>query len=219
MKLKISASLMCADIFKLAETIDELDQAAIDMYHVDIMDGHFVPNLGSNFDAIRRIKQVTRTPLDVHLMVDNPEWFVDQAIAAGSDSITFHLESAPAPLRLLEKIRRHGVKAGLAINPVTPASALPYAADFLDMLVIMTVEPGSAGQKFIPSVLAKIAAARSALGDTDIAVDGNIDIPNALGSIAAGANVMVAGTSALFKKEGTLAGNLRDFRQALRQSR
>jgi ribulose-phosphate 3-epimerase len=215
MKVRISASLMCADPLRLEEAIRQLEDAGCDLFHIDIMDGRFVPNLAMNFETVRRIKQISRVPLDVHLMVEQPEQYLDQAIDAGSDIITCHAESTRSPIRLLEKIRQNNVQAGLAVNPFTALHQLRYLVDYLDLLLLMTVEPGFAGQKFIASMHAKIGEARSLVGGINLAVDGNISIGNALAALEAGANILVAGTSAIFKKGGSLAQNLRQFRESL----
>jgi len=209
---KLGPSLMCADLGNLERDIKELDKAGVDFYHIDIMDGKFVPNFTLGPDFIRTIRKLTNTTLDVHLMVEEPEKHIDLITDCGVDMISVHQESTKNLHSVLMKIKSKGIKAGVAINPATSLEFLDYIYDVIDYIVIMTVNPGFAGQKFIPTMYQKIAMARDMIKkynrNIEIQVDGNIGentIPNCKEN---GANMYVLGTSAVFNSNHTLEENV-----------
>ncbi|HED2698183.1 MULTISPECIES: ribulose-phosphate 3-epimerase [Klebsiella] len=216
MKL-LGASLMCADFLQLGEQISELEKAGIDFYHIDIMDGQFVDNFALSIDFIKSIKPLTSKPIDVHLMVDNPERYIESLVKAGADIITVHAEAVTHLHGVLTNIRSQGVKAGVALNPSTHVESLGYVADLIDVLLIMTVNPGFAGQKFIDTMHGKISFASKWLKENGseaiIEVDGNIGHHTIPPCATEGASMFVLGTSALFHNKGTLAENLLETRR------
>lgn len=217
--MKIAASLMCADVLHLEQDIRELEEAGVDFWHIDIMDGVFVPNLAMNFDTVKAIKTISNIPMDAHLMVNRPEDFVQLAAEAGIDWFSFHLERSMFPVRLIDEIKRFGMKAGVVLNPSTSLERIPYVLDRVDYVVIMTVEPGFAGQKFVDGVLPKISQLAQMIRESGreipIEVDGNINVVNAQRTLAAGAEILVGGTSSIFHNGGTLTQNLAQFKQAV----
>lgn len=221
MKL-LGASLMVADFLNLGSQIGELEKGNIDFYHIDIMDGQFVDNFALSIDFIRVIRPLTQRPIDVHLMVEKPERYIDAVVSAGADIITVHAEATTHLQGVLSKIRQQKVKAGVALNPATPVQTLEYVTDLIDVLLIMTVNPGFAGQKFIDPMVDKVAFARRWLESKNskalLEVDGNIGGKPMLLCEQAGADMYVLGTSALFKKEGTISGNLMETRRQISHS-
>lgn len=195
-KIIIALSILSADFGKLNEEIKEVENFA-GMLHVDVMDGHFVPNITIGPDVVKAIE--SKLPLDVHLMIENPEKYVDKFIDAGASIIVFHKETSKDPEKLIAHIKERGVKAGIAINPDTKAETLDNLLDKLDMILVMSVHPGFGGQKFIESSLEKIKYLRKRT-EVDIEVDGGINKETISKAIEAGANVIVAG-SAIFSKE------------------
>ncbi len=194
-KLKIAPSLLSADFASLATEIARVEKAGCDMIHIDVMDGHFVPNITVGPFIVKAIRKVTRLPLDTHLMIENPEKYVAQFIAAGSDGVTVHAEACESNLGdVLRMIRSKGAKCGVSLKPATPLSALEAHLNDIDMVLLMTVNPGFGGQSFMPEVLPKIQALRK-IFNKDIEVDGGINSETAKLVVAAGANVLVAGTA------------------------
>ena len=195
--VQIAPSILSADFGNLESEIRKLDQAGADMIHIDVMDGHFVPNLTIGAPVVKSLRPHTELPFDVHLMVDNPDsmvaWFAD----AGADIITIHAESTPHLDRTLSFIRSLGCKAGISLTPSTPEDVLSYVLDKVDLILVMSVNPGFGGQKFIPSQLGKISRIKEMCAGRDILleVDGGINPLTGAECIAAGANVLVAGTS------------------------
>lgn len=219
MKKLLSASLMCADLMNLQESIKELEKAGIDYLHIDIMDGSFVPNITLGFDLINSIKAVTDIPLDIHMMVNQPSKFLAQMNLDENDIICVHYESDVHIHRTLEAIRNKGCKAGLALNPQTPLEAMKYLTEYIDMALIMTVSPGFAGQKLFAGAKRKVADARKFLDDMGcqhipIEVDGNISIENGKNLSACGADIFVLGTSCLFVKDKELKDAATEVRSA-----
>lgn len=197
--IKIAPSILSADFSRLADEITKIEQAGADWVHIDVMDGHFVPNLTFGPPVVAAIRKVTPLPFDVHLMVNNPQDLIEPFARAGADIITVHAETAPHLHRLIQTIKELGKKAGVSLNPSTPLSAVEEVLADVDMLLIMSVNPGFGGQKFIPSAVDKIARLKSMLDErnliVDIEVDGGINAATARQVIAAGANILVAGSA------------------------
>ncbi len=193
-KIKIAPSILASDFSKLGEEIGLVIEGGVDMIHVDVMDGHFAPNISIGPAVIASLRSHSTVPLDVHLMITDPEEFVEDFANAGADNISFHIEAVRHPLRLIEKIKTLGCTAGVVLNPGTSQDEIEYIVEAIDMVLIMTVNPGFGGQAFIPEMLEKIKYVRAMLGDRDLEVDGGIDDKTAGDVIEAGANVLVAGS-------------------------
>lgn len=220
MKKLISASLMCADLMNLQQSIDEISKSDIDLLHIDIMDGSFVPNITLGFDLINAIKKYTEIPLDVHMMVNEPSRFLDLMNLDENDYLCVHYESDIHIHRTLEAIKKKGIKAGLALNPQTPVNCLEFLTDYMDMALIMTVSPGFAGQKLFAGAERKTAQARQLLdslghSDIPIEVDGNISPENGRKLCRCGADIFVLGTSSLFIKGKDMKQSAAEFRAEL----
>ena len=193
--LKIAPSLLAADFANLAAEIRKVETGGCDMLHVDVMDGHFVPNLTVGPFIVKAIRKITKLPLDTHLMIESPEKYVESFAQAGSDLITVHAEACPGNLSaVLAQIRKLGKKAGVSIRPATPLSAIEAHLKEVDLVLLMTVNPGFGGQSFMPEVLPKIEALRR-IFKGDIEVDGGINKDTSKLTVKAGANVLVAGTA------------------------
>src|SRR3989338_2320651 len=195
--VKIAPSILSADFGRLADEIRRVEKY-VDMMHIDVMDGHFVPNITFGPPVVRSIRVVTKLPFDVHLMVEKPDNYVDQFIDAGANLLTVHVETATHLHRTISNIKKKGAKAGVVLNPATPLSALDYMLEDVDMVLIMTVNPGFGGQHFIKSMLPKIRKLREIIDkaklDVEIEVDGGINGDTARQVIAAGADILVAGS-------------------------
>ncbi|MDR1322533.1 MAG: ribulose-phosphate 3-epimerase [Gracilibacteraceae bacterium] len=199
MDIMIAPSILAADFARLGEEIARVEAAGCELLHIDVMDGHFVPNLTIGPDAVKALRGVTGLPFDVHLMVENPEDHIERFAAAGADYITVHAEAARHLHRLLAQIRACGARAGAALNPATPWENLRHVAGDLDLVLLMTVDPGFGGQSFIGAMLPKIAACAKWLHAENPAcrleVDGGINTATAPAALAAGADILVAGAA------------------------
>ena len=212
----IAPSILSADFAKLGEEVRAIDEAGADWIHIDVMDGHFVPNLTIGPGVVKALRPHTRKPFDVHLMISPVDPFLDAFAEAGADIITVHPEAGPHLHRTVQRVKALGKKAGVSLNPATPAKALDYVVDEVDLILVMSVNPGFGGQKFITSQLKKIEAIadRVAKGGLDarIEVDGGIDPDTARQAVDAGATVLVAGTAAFRGGPAASADNIRALR-------
>ncbi|MFO1131055.1 MAG: ribulose-phosphate 3-epimerase [Hyphomicrobiales bacterium] len=210
----ISPSILAADFARLGEEVRAIDAAGADYIHIDVMDGHFVPNISFGTPIMESIRGLTKKPFDVHLMIAPVDPYLESFARAGADIITVHAEAGPHLDRTLQAIRAMGKKAGVSLNPATPASVLMHVMDRLDLILVMSVNPGFGGQSFIPAMLEKISELRDMVGgrNIDIEVDGGVTRHNAGDIVRAGANVLVAG-SAIFKTKD-YAAEIRAIRAA-----
>jgi len=215
--LRIAPSILSADFARLGEEIAAIEAAGADYIHVDIMDGHFVPNISFGPLVMASVRKLTTLPFDVHLMIAPVDLYVPSFAKAGADIITVHAEAGPHLHRTLQAIRAEGKKAGVALNPATPVSAVEHVIGDIDLLLIMSVNPGFGGQSFIPETLTKLGQARALIGsrDIDLEVDGGVTADNARAIAEAGANVLVAGSSVYGGNDpATYAPRITAIRQA-----
>jgi ribulose-phosphate 3-epimerase len=199
MTVRLAPSILAADFARLGEQVATVEQAGADLIHVDVMDGHFVPNITMGPLVVKALKRVTKLPLDVHLMISDPDRYIEAFVSAGASCVTVHAETSPHLHRTLTRIRELGARAGVAINPSTPVGAIAEVTAYIDQVLVMSVNPGFGGQSYIPESGAKIARVRALLNaagsHADIEVDGGVDHTNAAALVAAGATILVAGVA------------------------
>jgi ribulose-phosphate 3-epimerase len=207
--IKIAPSILSANFAKLAEEIADVEKGGADYIHVDVMDGHFVPNITIGPLVVEAIRPITNLPLDVHLMIENPDQYIPMFAKAGADYLSVHVEACPHLHRTIHLIKEHGVKAGVVLNPHTPVAMIEHIIDDVDLVLLMTVNPGFGGQKFIHSVLPKIERVAQMVKErglnVEIEVDGGVNEDTAKLCIEAGANVLVAGSAIYNKKDRAAA--------------
>lgn len=221
-EVKIAPSILSADFARLGDQVQEAITSGANYLHLDVMDGHFVPNLTFGplvVAALKPLAQAGGVLLDVHLMIDKPELLIPEFARAGADILTVHVETCPHLHRTLQQIKELGVRAGVTLNPATPVSALAEILPEVDLVLVMSVNPGFGGQAFIPGSTARIAALRRmlderSLGSVDLEVDGGIKVSNAAGVVEAGANVLVVG-SGIFNTQASVSANLANLRAEL----
>lgn len=220
--VKIAPSMMCADLSQLGTQLQILDEEGVDLFHFDIMDGHFVPNLALSPLILHSLRPLSRTPFDAHLMVDNPTLYLRELYRIGVDIITVHIETiGSSAFRILTDIKNQGLRVGIAVNPATSLSALEYVLEQVDKVTIMTVDPGFAGQAFIAPMVDKIRtldALRKQRGYAfEIEVDGSINAQTFRQVISAGADILVVGTSGLFALDKDLRAAVRKLKATLQE--
>ena len=212
----IAPSILSADFAKLGEEVRAIDEAGADWIHIDVMDGHFVPNLTIGPGVVKALRPHTKKPFDVHLMISPVDPFLDAFAEAGADIITVHPEAGPHLHRTVQRVKSLGKKAGVSLNPATPAKALDYVLEEIDLVLVMSVNPGFGGQKFISSQLRKIEAIANRVAkeslDVIVEVDGGIDAQTAPQAIAAGATALVAGTAVFRGGPAEYANNIKALR-------
>ena len=211
--VKLAPSILAADFARLGEQVAEAEQAGADRIHVDVMDGHFVPNLSMGAPIVQSLRRVTHLPLEIHLMISDPDFFLDEFVEAGSDSFLVHWEGNANLHRTIQRITALGKRAGVVINPATPAAVLEEILQDVEQVLIMTVNPGFGRQHFLPTTLPKIRRVRQMIEQIkpgcDVEVDGGIDAETAPLTVDAGANVLVAGTAIFGESEGVTAAMTR----------
>ena len=217
---KLSPSMMCADFAQLPQTICEFEKGGVEYLHIDIMDGEFVSNFTLGTDFCTGLRQMTRIPLDIHLMINRPDLKISWFKVQPGEFVSVHWESSPHIQRTLAMIREAGGKPLLALNPDTPVEVLDYVVGDIDGVLLMTVNPGFAGQKLLPSMLKKITQARAYLDErgfsnVDLEVDGNVSFENAKRMRTAGANIFVAGSSSIFSPAAPLSENIATLQAAI----
>lgn len=215
--LRIAPSILSADFARLGEEVMALDAAGADYVHIDVMDGHFVPNITMGPVVVQWLRPLTQRPFDVHLMIAPADPYLEAFAGAGADIISVHVEAGPHLHRSLQAIKASGKKAGVVLNPATPVSAIAHVLDTIDQVLVMSVNPGFGGQNFIPAALDKLREARALIGNRpiDIEVDGGVEPANAGEIVRAGANVLVAGSSIFAGNDPkTYAGRIAALRQA-----
>jgi ribulose-phosphate 3-epimerase len=218
--VKFAPSILAADFARLGEQVAEVEQAGADRIHVDVMDGHFVPNLSMGAPIVASLRRVTRLPLETHLMISDPDLFLEEFVDAGSDSFLVHWEGNANLHRTVQRIKALGKRAGVVINPATPAAVLEEILQDVEQVLIMTVNPGFGHQHFLPTTLPKIRRVRQLIEQIkpgcDLEVDGGIDAESAPLAVAAGANVLVAGT-AIFGESEEVAAAMDRLRAGIKQ--
>jgi ribulose-phosphate 3-epimerase len=208
-RIELAPSILASNFAKLGEEVRAVEQGGADLIHVDVMDGHFVPNISIGIPVVASLRKATRLPLDVHLMIEQPEEYIEEFVRAGADRVLVHQEATVHLDRALALIREQGAQAGAVINPATPVAMLTEVLDKVDTVLVMSVNPGFGGQKFIPGAIEKIRQLNQWRarynGDFRIEVDGGVDLENIAGLALAGANTFVAGTSIFGKPDPAAA--------------
>lgn len=216
----IAPSILSADFARLGEQVYEAEAAGADLIHIDVMDGRFVPNITVGPLVVEAVRRSTTLPLDVHLMIVEPERHIKAFVDVGANAVSVHIEASPNLHRTLAMIRGAGCRAGVALNPHTPASALSDIMSMLDVIIVMTVDPGFGGQNFLTHMMPKVARLRAMIGDTgrriDLEVDGGINTNTAMTAAQAGANVLIAG-SAIFSDSYSVQTGMESLRQTLQK--
>jgi ribulose-phosphate 3-epimerase len=212
-KVIIAPSILSCDFSKVGAEVKDVEQAGAEWLHIDVMDGHFVPNLTIGPTVVKSVRRVTNLFLDVHLMIEEPVKYAAPFAEAGADLINFHIEATGSPEETIAEIRRFGKQVGITIKPKTPVDAIRGVLESVDMVLVMSVEPGFAGQKFMPEVLEKVTELRKLMGpDRQIQIDGGISPETVGDAAAAGANVFVAGSAVFGKKDrGAVVASLREL--------
>ncbi|MCY4545072.1 MAG: ribulose-phosphate 3-epimerase [Gemmatimonadetes bacterium] len=214
--IQISPSILSADFTRLAEEVRAVERAGADRIHIDVMDGRFVPNISMGPFIVEAIDSLTDLPLEAHLMIEEPDRYVGVFMDAGADVIIVHQENTPHLHRVVQSVRERGIQAGVALNPATPAHVLDEIIDELDLVLVMSVNPGFSGQRFIDSVLPKIRQVRGTISDRglecDLEVDGGVNADTAPDAVSAGVNILVAAT-AVFKHPDGVADGIRLLRE------
>jgi ribulose-phosphate 3-epimerase len=217
----LAPSILSSDFARLGDEVKAVEEAGADIIHVDVMDGHFVPNITIGPRVVEAVKKATKLPIDVHLMIMEPDKYIAEFADAGSDYLTVHAEVLPHLNRTLAAIRELKVKAGVALNPSTPLSSLDWVWDCMDMLLVMTVNPGFGGQEFIPNCVEKISAARREIDrrkvDVLLEVDGGVKVDNARLVAGSGADILVAGSAVFGTKD--YKKTIKSFRDAVKGAR
>jgi ribulose-phosphate 3-epimerase len=216
--IRIGASVACANLAALQADLKQLSAGGIDYLHIDIMDGRFVNNFCLDFSLMETIRRICDVPMDCHLMIEEPERYNSRAVAAGAQWITIHFEATHHAQRALQQIREAGARPGIALNPSTPPESLNYILDDIDMVTVMTVNPGAAGQSLIPATVKKIGDVRRLLDNSghenvEIQVDGNVSFANIPAMVAEGATMLVGGTSSIFHKDYSIPDAINVIRE------
>ena len=219
MSIKISPSILSADFARLGDQIAEAEAGGADWVHIDVMDGHFVPNITIGIPVVAALRKITKLPLDVHLMISDPDRYAEAFVDAGADWVTVHVEASTHLLRTLQVIRDKGAHPGITLNPATSVSSLEEALPYADMVLVMSVNPGFSGQKYIPTSAGKVARVRSMLEErslwgVEVEVDGGVSVVTAPELVSAGATVLVAG-AAVFNERGSIADNIAGLRNCV----
>jgi ribulose-phosphate 3-epimerase len=219
-KVKLGASVACANMARLEDDLRQLSGSGIDSLHIDIMDGRFVNNFALDFSIMEAIGRIVDLPLDCHLMIEEPDRYIGHAAARGAEYIAIHYEATRHAQKALQQIRETGAKAAIALNPATPVHCLEYILDDIDVVTIMTVNPGAAGQRLIPAMLRKIGDTRRMLDaagypSVEIQVDGNVSFAHIPAMVEAGATMLVGGTSSVFHKDYSIPDAVHAVRQVV----